>query len=555
MKIAAFAPRSLFIPRSFSGVGGEVGSIFKPIALVFLVFFSLFFILKSPALAQAQQPQAQPVNSYAAPNTNPDVPNNLHNWTQNVMIEVMSAMTCQLAGIDPTNPSAKCLGVDQKTGKIGFVENGGGAIGVMGNLITMTLTPPIHTSDFIAYVSHSFGLSKPTYAAVEVGGGGGSSSPAGKSGIDSLNPIVKVWSASRNIVYLLFVLVFVIIGIAIMFRVRIDPRTVMTVQNQIPKLIIGILLVTFSFAIAGLLIDIMWITIYLFINILVSADPKMAVTAPASLVTSKLNTTPFDFAGMIFTGNNGLFGVTVGASSSIYSIIFNLFNNWHLPTDASIVGVITGGFGVFLGVLLGAIGGFVAFFIILIAILWSLFKLWFALLEAYIMILVGVIFAPFWIVTGLIPGGQSLGFGSWLREMLGNLAAFPAAIAMFIIGRILIDAFGSGYSAGQFNPPLLGNPAATDTFGPIIALGIIFTTPHIVKVTKAAFKSPKLDLAPIGQAVGIGVGAPKRLITGSTSAALDPFRNADAQAAAGKTGLGAKAPYLKSIARGFGLGR
>ncbi len=461
---------------------------------ILFIAFSLLFI-KIPAFAQTQ---TQPVNSYAAPNTNPDVPNNLHTWTQNVMIEVISAMTCQLAGIDPTNPSAKCLGVDQKTGKIGFVQNGGGAIGLMGNLITMTLTPPIHTSDYISYVSKSFGISKTTYAA-------------SKSGIDSLNPMVNVWAASRNIVYLLFVLVFVIIGVAIMLRVKIDPRTVMTIQNQIPKIIIGILLVTFSFAIAGLLIDVMWITIYLFINILVSADPKMASTASAALVTSKLNTTPFDFAGMIFTGNNGLLGVTTGAASSIYSVIFNLFNGGNLPTDFSLLDIITRGVGVFLGVILGAIGGFLAFFIILIAILWSLFKLWFALLEAYIMILVGVIFAPFWIVTGLIPGGQSMGFGAWLREMLGNLAAFPTAIAMFIIGRILIDAFGSGYSTGQFNPPLLGNPAATDTFGPIIALGIIFTTPHIVKITKAAFKSPKIDLGPIGQAVGVGSGT----VTGS----------------------------------------
>lgn len=461
---------------------------------ILLIVYCLLFI-KAPAFAQAPTlPQTQPVNSYVAPNTNPDVPNNLHNWSQNVMIEVISAMTCQLAGVDPTNPSAKCLGVDQKTGKIGFVQNGGGAIGVMGNLITMTLAPPIHTSDYISYVSKNFGISKSTYAA-------------GKSGIDSISPIVGVWKIFRDIVYLLFVLVFIIIGIAIMFRVKIDPRTVMTIQNQIPKIIIGILLVTFSFAIAGFLIDIMWITIYLFINILIPADPKMASTASAALVTSKLNTTPFDFAGMIFTGNNGLLGVTTGASSSIYSVIFNLFNGGNQPS-AGLMDLITQPIGLFLGVILGAIGGFLAFFIILIALLWSLFKLWFALLEAYIMILIGVIFAPFWIVTGLIPGGgQSAGFGAWLREMLGNLAAFPVTIAMFIIGRILIDAFGSGYSAGQFNPPLLGNPAATDTFGPIIALGIIFTTPHIVKITKAAFKAPKIDLGPIGQAVGVGTGA------------------------------------------------
>lgn len=93
---------------------------------------------------------------------------------------------------------------------------------------------------------------------------------------------------------------------------------------------------------------------------------------------------------------------------------------------------------------------------------------------------------------------------------------------MFLIGRILIDAFGTTYDPGQFNPPLLGNPAATNTFGPIIALGIIFVTPHIVKITKAAFKAPKIDLGPIGQAVGVGTATPGRLIGGGINVAFTP---------------------------------
>ncbi|MCL5019811.1 MAG: hypothetical protein M1426_05005 [Patescibacteria group bacterium] len=494
----------------------------QAVRFFFIAFFifTAFLFYKSPVFAQNPvQPQTQPVNSYAAPNTSPDVPNNLHNWSQNVMIEVISAMTCQLAGVDPTNPSAKCLGVDQKTGKIGFVENGGGAIGVMGNLISMTLTPPIRTSDFIAYMSNSFGFTKPTYAA-------------GKSGIDSLNPIVGVWSASRNIVYLLFVLVFVIIGIAIMFRVKIDPRTVMTVQNQIPKLIIGILLVTFSFAIAGLLIDIMWVAVYLFINVLIGADPKIVDgTATAGRITSNLNNTTLNFVNSNDVFKGGLLGVAAGGAGSVAQLIVSLFTGSGSATTTAgnpIVDLITNPVGTLLGAvmgwLLGFIGGILAFFIILIAILWSMFKLWFALLEAYIMILVGVIFAPFWIVTGLIPGGQSVGFGAWMREMLGNLAAFPTAIAMFLIGRILIDAFGTSYSPGQFVPPLLGNPQgnANSPFAALIALGLIFVTPHIVKTTKAAFKSPKIDLGPIGQAVGVGAMSPGRVIGGGVNAVLAP---------------------------------
>ena len=463
-----------------------------------LAFFSIFFLAKT-SFAQTQS-NYPPVNSsYAAPNTNPDVPNNLHTWTQNVMIEVMSAMSCQLAGIDPTNPSAKCLGVDNKTGKIGYVQNGGGAIGIMGNLIALTLTPPIHTSDYIAYVSRNFGIAKPTYAA-------------NQSGFNSLSPIMGTWVVFRNIVYLLFVLIFLVIGIAIMLRVKIDPRTVMTIQNQIPKIIIGLILVTFSFAIAGLLIDVMWIVIYLFINVLSAADPSLAAGG-AGKITQDLNNTTLNFANNPNLFSGGLLGVAGGAAGSIASIIGSMFSGSGAATQTAgnpIIDLITNPIGTALGAIIGGlltiVGGIAAFFIIMIALLWAMFKLWFSLLNAYIFILVDVVFAPFWIVSGLLPGGQSMGFNAWLRDMLGNLSAFPTTIAMFLLGKILIDSFGNNGSAQGFLPPLIGNPAAsgTNVFGSLIALGIIFTTPHVVKITKAAFKAPKIDLGPIEESVGAG---------------------------------------------------
>ena len=486
----------------------------------FLVFVFCLLVIKPVAFAQTPTQNLQ-INSYATPNNNPDVPSNLHTWTQNVLIEVMSAMTCQLAGIDPTNPSAKCLGVDKKTGKIGFVENGGGAIGAMGGLITMTLNPPIHTRDYIAYLSNNFGLAKPTYAAPQ-------------DGFNSLSPMLNIWVVFRNIAYLLFVIVFIVIGLGIMLRLKIDPRTVMTIQNQIPKIIIGLLLVTFSFAIAGFLIDIMWVVIYLIINTLVAADPKMAAGAAGDL-TSQLNTSALNFANHTYDG--GLLGVIVNGAASFGSIIVNIFTGSGMVTTnaaGSVSELITspvGGLvGAIVGWIFGFIGGIIAFVIILVAVLYSMLKLWFALLEAYIFTLVDVIFAPFWIISGLLPGGgEKMGFSSWMKDMLGNLSAFPATIMMFLIGRILIDAFGSSYTVGQFNPPLIGNPASggTNVFGAIIALAIIWTTPHVVKLTKAAFKAPKLDLGPIGAAVGVGAAVPGRIISSGANTMFRPHLDRD----------------------------
>ena len=146
------------------------------IGLLSLVF-GLFFLV-SPIFAQTTNPSTSSGQD-------------LHNWTQNVMIEVMSSLTCQLAGVDPVNPTQKCLGI--ANGKIGPVDSTGGAVGVMGNLIAMTFTPPLHTGDYVRYLAGNFGITKPAYAQ--------------GIGFQGLSPLINIWTAFRNIAYLLFILI------------------------------------------------------------------------------------------------------------------------------------------------------------------------------------------------------------------------------------------------------------------------------------------------------------------------------------------------------------
>ncbi len=274
----------------------------------FLIIFPLlyvFYLLYSAAPLFASSQTAPAQSNYPSTNTNPNVPNNLHNWTQTVMIEVMSAMTCQIAGVDPINPKQECLGVDKETGKIGFVQGGGGAIGVMGNLISTLYTPPLHAKDYFQNLAADFGIAKKTYAQ--------------GVGFSGLQPLMEIWKAFRNIVYLIFVVVFVVIGMAIMLRVKIDPRTVMTIQNQIPKLIIGIVLVTFSFAIAGFLIDLMYVTIYLVYGVVIGIPGVGDLNAlnPVNLQGKSA----LAAAG----GIGGIASITYNAGNGIVGIISDMF--------------------------------------------------------------------------------------------------------------------------------------------------------------------------------------------------------------------------------------
>src|SRR5687767_6194410 len=99
--------------------------------LIVSLLFVIFYLLLLPVTVHAQNstqsatPPAQATGSSYL-NTNPDVPTNLHTYTQSIFIELASAISCLLTGSDPINPGMLCLGIDPTTHKIGYVEGGGG---------------------------------------------------------------------------------------------------------------------------------------------------------------------------------------------------------------------------------------------------------------------------------------------------------------------------------------------------------------------------------------------------------------------------------------------
>ena len=471
-------------------------------AVRFFIFVLLFAICLG--IFAASSAYLQPAFAQTPNSTRPE---NLHNYTQNVMIEVMSSMTCLIAGVDTINPTQKCLGV--ANGKIGPVDAKGGALGVVGNLIGMTFTPPFHTGVYVRYLASNFGITKHAYAQQN------------GIGFTSLNPLIEIWKAFRNIVYLLFVLVFILIGFAIMLRVHIDPRTVMTIENQIPKIIIGLILVTFSFAIAGLLVDLMWVLIYLSVSIFdtvnksalgVGIDPRFS-----------------NFQGLsaLQVGNNingGIFGIASTAGQGVGGFISGFFEG---PAGTLVAGAILtilgGGLGAFSGIpfggviggliggvlggitgnsALGLIGQVIAFLIFSLAMLFALFRLWFSLIKNYVLILMITVFSPFWIMGSIVPGSK-VTFGSLLRELASRLMAFPATIIMFMLGKTFIDIFEGPGAGSTFVPPLIGNPGDYKAIGALIGLGIILLTPDVVNMVRKF----TLDFGQIGGAVGVGAGA------------------------------------------------
>ncbi len=505
----------------------------KKILSVLFFLFSFFLLFRNSTFAQIPQQSTaiptQPMSVRTAYplNTDPNVPQNFHTYSQNVFIELLTNISCVLTGYDPLNQNGKCLGINPATHKVGYVESQGGAIGIVGNMISMTFDIPVSSTTYMKDLASNFGITKTGYAALTDGtdGNGTSTNTSLGYGYNGLKPVLNVWKLFRNLVYLILVLLFIVIGLGIMFRINMDARSVMTIQNQLPKIIIGILLVTFSYAIAGFIVDMMYVFMYLIYYIFTQ---QMLGTDMGGLNPSYLQgTSPLGAIG----GLGGAGSIAFDAAKPFGNIIASLFDNNFgrmisgivggiigagagsmIPVVGTVIGGVAGvvAGGVIGSKILGVVGGLIAFIVMTIAILWAMLRLWFLLLRSFIFFLVDVILAPFWIGLGLIPKGGA-GFNSWIRDIVANLAVFPATLFILLLGKILVTEFSSSASSNSFVPPLIGNPGDVSSFGAIIGLGIILLLPGVVTMVRDTLKAPGFKYTQqIGQSIGVGTGFAKQ---------------------------------------------
>ncbi|MBI3558998.1 hypothetical protein HY085_01250 [Candidatus Gottesmanbacteria bacterium] len=342
----------------------------------------------------------------------------------------------------------------------------GGNQGV-ASLIGLTLqTPPVSGKDFLAYERAKFhvpGTPTPVYAAI------------GGLGYNSLGPVLQIWVVMRNLAYFIFAIVFVVIGLMILIRAKIDPKTTINIQNALPKIILALVLVTFSYAIAGFLIDIMYVALALVLTIAGSINIKLNATSANNPIDLGKNILEHNLFWGFFDGNT--WGSIGNASQAVMTAITTF-----------ITGQQTGLLGP-IGDILKGLGGGIVMLIIAIAILWALFKTWLSLLSAYANTILGIIFSPLQLMMDAIPGQNQ--FEGWLRTMLSNLLAFPAVLAMILIGLILANT-NEGNPGGVlgFSPPLIG---ASDqrAIQALIGIAIILTIPKTVEMLQKTLKAPE----------------------------------------------------------------
>jgi hypothetical protein len=86
-------------------------------------------------------------------------------------------------------------------------------------------------------------------------------------GFSALTTFQPIWKAFRDLAYLLIVVVMVGVGFMIMFQIG-GGENAVTLESALPRLVIALLAIAFSYAIAGFFIDLMYISIAFVVQLL-----------------------------------------------------------------------------------------------------------------------------------------------------------------------------------------------------------------------------------------------------------------------------------------------
>ncbi|HJY98832.1 MAG TPA: hypothetical protein VJ227_03905 [Patescibacteria group bacterium] len=306
-------------------------------------------------------------------------------------------------------------------------------------------------------------------------------------GFEALRFVQDMWTSFRNIAYGLFVIAAVVFAFMIMFRVKISPQTVISVQSAIPKIVVALILVTFSYAIAGFLIDLIYVVIGLISLVVAPLVPPSNILQPnsvnASDVFNMLTVGPVTTSNATGTAQTSAGGILGLLGLYLQPILILIIVGILLMVVVAVVGAPT--------VVLTVIGAIAAVLLVavLVIVLWMSIKIIFALFKAFANVILLTVFSPVYLVLGaLIP---NFGFGQWVKSYLSHLSVFVVtgvlAIFAWIFSRIawsflatpgatgpILTATSSGTDTNPW-PPLLGTFAGGGDFGlAVLFAGVAF---------------------------------------------------------------------------------
>ncbi len=331
-------------------------------------------------------------------------------------------------------------------------------------------------------------------------------------GFAAIQPISGLWKIFRDAALIILVLFLVAIGFLIMFRIKVNPQTVITLENSLPRIVITLIIIVFSFAISGFLIDLMYI---------VSAMALLLLNRPDTL-THFINGGSAIVFGEIFANHgiweigNAIFSLLPSTLSSLlrglvisgvllalsalpgFKKVYNLTEG--IPFIAGLLGLILSVMLLKLSVpIIGNMAGWILSLVILVTSgMLLFFRIFFMLLMAYIRILLNIIFAPVILMFEAIPGKNML--FNWVRSLVGDLIVFPTTAVLLAVSSTIVNSATNTASVPIWQAPLLSSQGQSGYLSILVGMGILFLIPNLVKKLKEI-----LGIKPSGINLGAGI--------------------------------------------------
>lgn len=337
--------------------------------------------------------------------------------------------------------------------------------------------------------------------------------PTGRS---ILNIIANVHSAVLNFVFIIYAFVFIIIAFAIMLRQKLSGSAYVSVINSIPRIIISLILVIFSYPIAAAVIDLGYLSMNVLYDSTVNSITWNFKTSDTDATGTNMKLK--DFTGTIKGVKKDDFVKELAPTSPSMNV-FQVFGhadvgniaasgssielapmNLGSGTMAGFASALGKMFQGLLGASFNAVSGDassgvnvalspIIVLVISVAALFAAFKLFFALLKEFLNILFYPLAAPIMFALYAMPGNDKM-ISNWFKTYIGSIAVFVAIYGLFLM--IVMLANGVVLTgSNSWNPFLVGflNTPTIGALSSLIAYGLFIISPQIPEMVKKAVGS------------------------------------------------------------------
>lgn len=231
------------------------------------------------------------------------------------------------------------------------------------------------------------------------------------------NTVLSIWTVIRDIAYAAAVVVLVVMGFMIMFRYRGRAREAFNITQAIPRIAVGLLLITFSYPIGALSIQL----IHVLIAIATSALGALALGGVGELML----TNAVAQIGLLFPPTT----------------LITLF-------------------------------GMIVSLLIIVAFILLLFSIFLTTISRYVKLIIMTLAAPFVFLLGMLPGQDDV-IKTWFKGWLANTLAIPAIFTMMFLAGAILN-MSSATATLEWGVSEIAALFASRLFTVVLAFGVLW---------------------------------------------------------------------------------